>query len=69
MMIDLFTHVVPQGYKRALAQARPELDRRLTGMPTLYDMDRRFRNMEKYEDLKKDLTLSLTAALVFEDPG
>ena len=68
-MIDLFTHVVPQGYKRALSQARPELNRRLTGMPTLYDMDRRFRVMDKYEDLKQVLTLSLTAALVFEDPG
>ena len=68
-MIDLFTHAVPQGYKRALSQARPDLERRLAGMPTLYDMDQRFRIMDKYENLKQVLTLSLTAALVLEDPG
>jgi predicted TIM-barrel fold metal-dependent hydrolase len=65
----MFTHVVPERYKQALSQARPDLDKRLAGMPTLYDMDQRFRIMDKYENLKQVLTLSLTAALVLEDPG
>jgi len=68
-MIDMFTHVVPEGYKQALSRVRPDLDKRLGGIPTLYDMARRFRIMDKYEDLKQVLTFSLTAALVLEDPG
>ena len=67
-MIDMFTHVVPEKYKQALGRVRPDLDQRLAAMPTLYDMDRRFRIMDKYEGLKQVLTLSLTAALVLEDP-
>jgi len=67
-MIDMFTHVVPEKYRQALGRVRPDLDQRLAAMPTLYDMDRRFRIMDKYEGLKQVLTLSLTAALVLEDP-
>jgi predicted TIM-barrel fold metal-dependent hydrolase len=68
-MIDFFTHVVPPKYKQALSQSIPELDKRIAGMPTLYDMDRRFRIMDNYENLTQVLTLSLTAALVLEKPG
>ncbi len=68
-MIDLFTHVVPEGFRKALAQSRPDLETRLSGMPTLFDMDRRFRIMDGFENLKQVPTLSLTAALVLNDPG
>jgi predicted TIM-barrel fold metal-dependent hydrolase len=68
-MIDFFTHVVPPGYKQALSRSMPELDKRIAAMPTLYDMDRRFRIMDNYENLTQVLTLSLTAALVLEKPG
>jgi aminocarboxymuconate-semialdehyde decarboxylase len=68
-MIDFFTHVVPPKYKRALSQSMPELDRRISGMPTLYDMDQRFRIMDNYQGLTQVLTLSLTAALVLDNPG
>src|SRR3990172_256016 len=68
-MIDFFTHVVPPKYKLALSQLMPELDKRISGMPTLYDMDRRFRIMDNYPNLTQVLTLSLTAALVLENPG
>jgi len=68
-MIDFFTHVVPPKYKQALSRSTPDLDKRVSGMPTLYDMDRRFRIMDNYDNLTQVLTLSLTAALVLEKPG
>jgi aminocarboxymuconate-semialdehyde decarboxylase len=68
-MIDFFTHVVPPKYKRALSQSMPQFDKRLSGMPTLYDMGQRFRIMDNYQDLTQVLTLSLTAALVLGNPG
>lgn len=67
-MIDIFTHVVPERYKTALGRVVPALEERLERMPTLYDMDRRFRIMDKYENMKQVLTLSLTAAMVLENP-
>lgn len=67
-MIDIFTHVVPEQYKTALGEVVPELEARLARMPTLYDMDRRFRIMDKYENMRQVLTLSLTAAAVLENP-
>ena len=67
-MIDIFTHVVPERYKTALVQVAPDLERRVAGMPTLYDMDQRLRIMDKYENLKQVLTLSLTGGRVLENP-
>jgi aminocarboxymuconate-semialdehyde decarboxylase len=67
-MIDIFTHVVPEKYKTALGQVAPDLERRVAGMPTLYDMDQRLRIMDKYENLKQVLTLSLTGGRVLENP-
>ncbi len=67
-MIDIFTHVVPERYKTALGQVAPDLERRMAGMPTLYDMDQRLRIMDKYENLKQVLTLSLTGGMVLENP-
>lgn len=67
-MIDVFTHVVPEPYKKALGGVFPDLEGRLSRMPTLYDMDRRFRIMDDYENMRQVLTLSLTAAAVLENP-
>jgi len=67
-MIDIFTHAVPERYKTALGQVAPDLEKRVAGMPTLYDMDQRLRIMDKYENLKQVLTLSLTGGRVLENP-
>jgi aminocarboxymuconate-semialdehyde decarboxylase len=68
-MIDIFTHVVPPRYKAALGQIEPDMEGRIARMATLYDMDRRFKIMDGYDGLKQILTLSLTAALVLENPA
>jgi predicted TIM-barrel fold metal-dependent hydrolase len=68
MKIDIFTHIVPPKYKAALGKVAPHLENHLERMPTLYDMDRRFRILDKYKDVRQVLTLNKTAASVFDDP-
>lgn len=68
MKIDIYTHVVPEKFKTALGKVNPNLEKGIARMPTLHDMDQRFRVMDEQEDVKQVLTLSLTAALILEDP-
>jgi aminocarboxymuconate-semialdehyde decarboxylase len=68
MIIDIYTHVVPPRYKTTLGKVAPHLENHVSPMATLYDMDQRFRIMDKYPDLRQVLTMGLTAALIFDDP-
>ncbi len=68
MKIDSYTHVVPEKFKQALGKVNTDLENRIARMPTLHDMDHRFRVMDNYEDVTQVLTLSLTGALILEDP-
>jgi uncharacterized protein len=68
MKIDIYTHVVPPRYKTTLGKVAPHLENHVSPMATLYDMDQRFRIMDKYPDLRQVLTMGLTAALIFDDP-
>lgn len=58
LKIDTFCHVLPLKYKETLEKnyASPLLDIR---NPTLYDLDYRFRIMDKYEGLMHVLTLAV----------
>jgi predicted TIM-barrel fold metal-dependent hydrolase len=67
MKIDIFTHIVPPKYKAALGKVAPHLERHMERMPTLYDMDRRFRILDRYEEVRQVLTLNKTASAVFDD--
>lgn len=69
MIIDVFTHVAPESYKKALGGFAPHLEAHTSLVPTLSDMDRRFRIMDKYPGMKQVLTLALTAALPLNDPA
>ncbi|MDP2644613.1 MAG: amidohydrolase family protein [Desulfobacterales bacterium] len=68
MKIDIVSHIAPPKFKVALGRIRPDLEKHLEQVPTLYDMDRRFKIMDKYEGLKQVTTVSMTAALPFSDP-
>jgi predicted TIM-barrel fold metal-dependent hydrolase len=68
MKIDIYTHIVPPKYKAALSKVAPHFENHLGRMPTLYDMDQRFRIMDKYKDLRQVLTMAMTATLIFEEP-
>ncbi len=67
-MIDIFTHIVPPKYKAALAEKAPHLSDHVGRVPTLYDMDQRFRIMDNYKDVRQVLTMAMTATLIFDDP-
>ncbi len=60
MKIDIYPHILPENYKRALyAKAGGNYFQAVTdGTPTLWDLDARFRAMDKYEGLTQVLTLA-----------
>ena len=58
MKIDIFCHIVPKKYKEALDKVSPYYQKRIERVPTLFDLERRFRIMDKYEDLRQVLTIS-----------
>jgi predicted TIM-barrel fold metal-dependent hydrolase len=62
MKIDAYTHVVPEKYKDALyAAIPPQVPVRgiIDALPTLHDMDHRFRIMDKFDGLKQVITLGI----------
>ncbi|MFC1968591.1 amidohydrolase family protein [Chloroflexota bacterium] len=59
MKIDVFNHVRTPRFMEALEQKAPSAAReinRVAALPTLYDMDVRFRLLEKYGDLVQVVT-------------
>ena len=61
MKIDVFTHIMPTKYKETLYNmaASRYLKNVIDHLPALYNLEQRFRIMDKYEGLKQVLTLSL----------
>ncbi len=56
--IDAYSHIVPPKYSEALYKVAPDLyDRQVRPYTTLYNLDDRFRIMDKYEPLRQVLTL------------
>ena len=61
MKIDIFPHILPKKYKEALYKIAPSdfyIQDVIETLPTLFDLDHRFRIMDKYEGLMQVLTLS-----------
>lgn len=64
MMIDVFTHILPPKYKEAVLKAAPpgmDIVKNISSTPTVFDLDHRFRVMDKFEGLKQVLTISAPA--------
>ncbi|MFH1646133.1 MAG: amidohydrolase family protein [Chloroflexota bacterium] len=58
LKIDSYSHIVPPKYREALYKVAPEMhDRQVLPCTPLYDLDARFRIMDKYEPLRQVLTL------------
>ncbi len=60
MKIDIFCHIIPMKYKEALYKVAPPgfyQKASIDTTPTLYDLEHRFRIMDKYEGLIQVLTL------------
>jgi predicted TIM-barrel fold metal-dependent hydrolase len=61
MKIDVFPHILPRKYfDRMVAVAPPglALQKRMSGIPVLVDVDLRFRIMDRYESYVQVLTLA-----------
>jgi predicted TIM-barrel fold metal-dependent hydrolase len=61
MKIDIFPHILPIKYKEALYRLAPAdfyIKDVVETLPTLYDLDHRFRIMDKFDGLMQILTLS-----------
>jgi predicted TIM-barrel fold metal-dependent hydrolase len=61
MKIDLFPHILPVKYKEMLYKIAPSdfyIKDVIETLPTLFDLEHRFRIMDKYEGLMQILTLS-----------
>ena len=58
MKIDVFCHIVPPKYKLALDKTVGSVAM-VDVLPTLYDMEQRFRVMDKFKDVVQVLTVSL----------
>jgi uncharacterized protein len=58
LKIDAYAHIVPPKYKEALFKIAPKMhDTQIMHSPPLYDLDARFRIMDKYEPIRQVLTL------------
>lgn len=61
MKIDIFQHILPLKYKEALYKAAPPnfyLRDVIESLPTLFDLDHRFRIMDKFDGLMQVLTVT-----------
>ena len=69
MKIDVFSHIIPVKYKEALhkmtmshkSRHGPREVDKIEALPSLFDLDVRFRLMDKYEGLLQVLTLGAPA--------
>src|SRR4030042_6919300 len=70
-MIDIFTHIMPLRYREKRPKiAPPGLDIivNVGSTPTLFDLDQRFRIMDKFDGLRQVLTLSAPPVEQIADP-
>lgn len=72
MKIDMNAHIMPQKYREALYKAAPGgfyIQDVVESLPTLFDLDRRFRIMDKFQGMMQVLTLSSPPVEVIHDPA
>ena len=60
MLLDIYTHILPQRYFDAMARSAPKLEnmgKRLRSVTKLSDLDVRFREMDEYGDYRQIIAL------------
>lgn len=74
MNIDIFPHILPPKFKEALVKNAPDSFRKsvwykfLDVLPTLWDLDKRFRIMDRFEGYAQVLTLASPALETLFEP-
>ena len=72
MKIDVFPHVMPRRYFDRMLQVAPPgmaLQKRMSGIPVLVDVELRLRIMDRYQDYVQVLTLANPPIEVAAGPG
>jgi predicted TIM-barrel fold metal-dependent hydrolase len=69
LRIDAYAHIVPPRYKELLHEVCPEeCDRKVTPFPALWDLEERFRIMDRYGELMQVITLGWPPIEAVADP-
>ncbi len=74
MKIDAFCHLIPERYAERIMSGAPtpaaaNLRKRISGIPTLFDVDRRLRMIEEFgDDYVQVLTMAAPPVEAFGDP-
>jgi predicted TIM-barrel fold metal-dependent hydrolase len=65
LKIDIFPHIIPVKYMEAVSKAmqRPSFGRSDRDRPAFWDLDLRFRIMDKFEGYMQVLTLGMTSGI------
>lgn len=69
--IDVATHILPLPYKEVLFKKAPpvsDIIRNISSNPTSYDLEQRFRVMDKFEELQQVLTITSPPIEKFAGP-
>ncbi len=73
MKIDAFPHILPKAYfdriVRLRSQAASYMQKRVAGVPCLYDLDVRFRVMDRFPGYVQVLTLASPPIEAFGEPA
>jgi aminocarboxymuconate-semialdehyde decarboxylase len=70
LKIDAYAHIVPPKYREALYKVAPAMhDAQVLRCPPLYDLDLRFRIMDRYEPIRQVLTLGRIPVEHAADPA
>lgn len=59
-IVDIYCHIYPDRFFREMVEAAPKLGniaQRLRGIPKLFDLDARFKEMDKYGDYRQIISL------------
>jgi len=69
LKIDIYSHIAPRKYVEVLDQVAPgDCAQKIFSTPPLFDLEQRFRIMDRYEGLVQVLTLSWPAVEEIADP-
>jgi len=69
LKIDAYAHIVPPKYRESLRKTAPEMhDALIVRHRPLYDLEERFRIMDKYEPIRQVLTLGRIPVEHIADP-
>lgn len=60
MIIDIYTHILPAAYSKAMSNAAPalaDIGKRMKSLTLLHDLDAKFREMDQFGDYRQIISL------------